>query len=278
MGAADASARPPPSSAVVHALLCQPKQHPLMQVAQFGKDLGLPTVEVQTCGCLGKPSFILLQQTDQPLACGIHAAACGCEVAFQLFSTLLCFYRPFHPTSPNAGGCGTGPNVAVIPLDGTQPLLLRHVGTPQRMAELLREVCSQQVDDTLLKATELRLAGNAAARRGDLQGADELYSRGIELAAPTGRHMLLSNRSGVRLEMGDAASALDDANAAAECCPPEFTTAAIRQVEALLRLAHHRAAMDCLLAAQERHPSWGQSDEYLRCVADVQKAMAGAGR
>jgi tetratricopeptide (TPR) repeat protein len=163
-------------------------------------------------------------------------------------------------------------------LDGTQPLLLRHVGTPQRMAELLREVCSQQVDDTLLKATELRLAGNAAARRGDLQGADELYSRGIELAAPTGRHMLLSNRSGVRLEMGDAAGALDDANAAAECCPPDFTTAAIRQVEALLRLAHHRAAMDCLLAAQERHPSWGQSDEYLRCVADVQKAMAGAGR
>lgn len=35
--------------------------------------------------------------------------------------------------------------MAVIPLDGTQPLLLRHVGTPQRMADLLHDVCQQQV-------------------------------------------------------------------------------------------------------------------------------------
>ncbi|EFN56786.1 hypothetical protein CHLNCDRAFT_59647 [Chlorella variabilis] len=193
------------------------------QIAQFGKDLGLQDVEVQTCGCLS--------------------------------------------------GCGSGPNVAVIPLDGTQPLLLRHVGTPQRMADLLHDVCQQQVDAALLKATELRLAGNAAARGGDLQRAAQLYTRGIELQAPAGRHLLLSNRSGVRLELGDAEGALQDANAAAECAPPDFTTATIRQVEALLRLAHYRAAMECLLAARERHPRFGQTDEYRRCVADVQRAL-----
>ena len=45
---------------------------------------------------------------------------------------------------------------------------------------------------------------------------------------PACRHLLLSNRSGVRLELGDAAGALEDANAAAECAPAGFTTAAIR--------------------------------------------------
>ena len=37
-----------------------------------------------------------------------------------------------------------------------------------------------QVDDRLLRATELRLAGNAAARDGDLQRAAVLYSQGLQ--------------------------------------------------------------------------------------------------
>jgi hypothetical protein len=49
------------------------------------------------------------------------------------------------------------------------------------------------------------------------------------LQACTGRHLLLSNRSGVRLELGDAEGALQDASAAAACAPPDFTTAVIRQ-------------------------------------------------
>lgn len=51
-----------------------------------------------------------------------------------------------------------------------------------------------QVDETLLKATELRLAGNAAARSGDLKRACTLYTVGLELDPPGGRHLLLSNR------------------------------------------------------------------------------------
>ncbi|KAL4444073.1 hypothetical protein ABPG75_011810 [Micractinium tetrahymenae] len=176
------------------------------------------------------------------------------------------------------GECGNGPNVAVIPLDGTRPLVLRHVSTARRMADLLREVCAQEaVDEALLKATELRLAGNAAARDGQLARAAELYTQGLELQPSAGRHLLLSNRSGVRLEMGDAEGALDDANAAAACAPASFTTAAIRQVEALLRLQHYRAAMECLLAACERHPAFAQTDDYRQTVADIQQALAKAG-
>lgn len=49
---------------------------------------------------------------------------------------------------------------------------------------------------------------------------------------PHGRHLLLANRSGARLQLGDTRGALSDADAAAECGPPSFHTAAIRQVSA----------------------------------------------
>lgn len=49
------------------------------------------------------------------------------------------------------------------------------------------------------------------------------------------------------------------------------------QVEALLRLGHHRAAMECLLAARERHPAFAQTDDYRRTVADIQQALEQSG-
>lgn len=58
---------------------------------------------------------------------------------------------------------------------------------------ILRSRCLQ-VDETLLKATELRMAGNAVARSGDLKRACALYTVGLELDPPGGRHLLLSNR------------------------------------------------------------------------------------
>lgn len=100
-------------------------------------------------------------------------------------------YAALHPPSSDTlpalpaihpRACSAGPNVAVIPLDGTCPLVVRHVGTPRRMAELLRDVCAQQeVDEALLQATELRLAGNAAARGGQLARAERLYTQALEL-------------------------------------------------------------------------------------------------
>jgi hypothetical protein len=55
-------------------------------------------------------------------------------------------------------------------------------------------------------------------------------AQGLELEPPSGRHFLLANRAGARLALGDKVAALQDANAAAACGPPSFTTAYIRQV------------------------------------------------
>jgi hypothetical protein len=52
----------------------------------------------------------------------------------------------------------------------------------------------------------------------------------LELDPSLGRHLLLSNRAAVRLVMGEAEGALEDANAAVGCAPPGYTTAYVRQV------------------------------------------------
>lgn len=48
-------------------------------------------------------------------------------------------------------------------------------------------------------------------------------------------------------------------------------------MEALLRLQQYRAAMECLLAARAAHPGFGDTDDYRRCVADVQAVLEQAG-
>ena len=63
------------------------------------------------------------------------------------------------------GKCGNGPNVAVSPPD----VVLNHMATPARLAEAMRAVCDADVSPAVLRSTELRLAGNAQARQGDLQ-------------------------------------------------------------------------------------------------------------
>lgn len=82
----------------------------------------------------------------------------------------------------------------------------------------------------LLQATELRLAGNNAARGGNLEEAARLYTEALEQDPPYGKHMLLSNRSGVLLSLGRAEQAARDADESAAHAPPGFRNALIRQV------------------------------------------------
>lgn len=72
-----------------------------------------------------------------------------------------------------AGLCGSGPSVVLLP-SGQK---LAHVSTPARVAQVLAAFCDLDVDATLLKATELRLAGNVAARAGQLDKAVGLYTQ-----------------------------------------------------------------------------------------------------
>lgn len=80
------------------------------------------------------------------------------------------------------------------------------------------------------QATQLRIAGNLEARSGNLAEAEKLYTEALALHVEGTVHLILANRSGVRLSRGDLTGALADADAAAQVAPPGFTTAYVRQV------------------------------------------------
>ena len=77
---------------------------------------------------------------------------------------------------------------------------------------------------------QLRLQGNAEARGGDLKAAERAYSQGLDLDISRGKHLLHANRSGVRMGLGNAQGALEDAEAAVKLAPASFATALVRQV------------------------------------------------
>ena len=225
-------------------------------LVQLGKDLGLgPQVEVHEGGCLGG-------------ACGVHLSLAVATMAPVMLKVL---HIPMRP-----GSCGNGPNVAVIALDGSPPILLHHVATPAKLAEVLSEVCGAPVNSTLLRATELRLAGNAAARENELEQAITLYTQALDLQPPAGVHLLLSNRSGARLAAGDFQGALQDADAAAAVAPPDFTTAAVRRAEALLALGKPQEAAAGLEAAcAQGQPQFASSDAYRMLMHRAQSLAGG---
>ncbi len=77
--------------------------------------------------------------------------------------------------------CGAWDQPRPLPLsDSLLQCLLPPAPSTSASARLLAPE-PLQVNDALLKATELRLAGNAAAQGGDLGRALKLYTQGLEL-------------------------------------------------------------------------------------------------
>lgn len=218
--------------------------------------------EVRVCTnktCKRQGSTQIAQLAKDLAIPGISATACGC-----------------------LGSCGAGPNIAVIPVAQAgsvdAPMLLHHVSTPAKLAEVLSTVCHAPIDAAVLKATELRLTGNAVAMEGDTAKAIEIYTESLNLRPSHGAYMLHSNLSAARLASGDAAGALRDAEAACATCPPEFTNAAVRRADALFALGRFEEALGALKVGEQRHPAWGRSPEYKQLIAAVSKSLPARSR
>jgi len=74
--------------------------------------------------------------------------------------------------------------------------------------------------------------GNAAAERGRLPEAEALYTQALEVGAPRGSHLVLANRSSMRLQQGNLDGALADALAAQAAGPADWTRGMVREAEA----------------------------------------------
>lgn len=174
------------------------------------------------------------------------------------------------------GSCGAGPNAVLIPLppehpgknddenvrNRRQPLMLHHVATFADVIEILKNVCGSEIDETIVKATELRILGNAAAQNNDLTGAIGLYTKALEINPTHGVHLILSNRSLARLSLGDIEGAIEDARKCCKCCPDSFTTAAVRMADALFAFGAYEEALQALEDGSNRFPEWSKTKEY----------------
>jgi len=140
--------------------------------------------------------------------------------------------------------------------------ILSHVGTVAKMTNVLSTRCNISIDSDLVTATQLRLAGNSAARTGDLSLAEEKYTEALELKADGSLHLLFSNRSGVRLRMGDVRGALSDALVAIQHSPLGYTTGYLRLIDVYYLEKDYRGAADVLDELVERNPEFKTSSDY----------------
>mmetsp|Transcript_7522 Transcript_7522/g.19304 ORF Transcript_7522/g.19304 Transcript_7522/m.19304 type:complete len:255 (+) Transcript_7522:123-887(+) len=154
------------------------------------------------------------------------------------------------------GRCGSGPNLAL------GDIVVSHVSTPAALAKVLSVAGNYVVDDAILKATELRLAGNAAANRGDLDEAITLYDQAIALQPAHGIHLLHSNRSAALQSRGEHGAALQSAIDALEAAPADFVAAHVRKIDALFALERFAEAEAALEDAVAAVPTYTRTPEY----------------
>jgi (2Fe-2S) ferredoxin len=162
------------------------------------------------------------------------------------------------------GRCGSGPNLALNP----SGLLISYCATPAQLANLIERQCLGG-DGTrlILHAFELRLQGNAAAERGKLAQAEALYTQALGVGAPRGDHLLLANRSSVRLQQGNTAGALEDALAAQAGRPADWTRGLVREAEA-------RAAAGDAAGARAALDRASEIDAFILKDPDVAETLA----
>eukprot|EP01062_Namystynia_karyoxenos_P067030 TRINITY_DN60927_c0_g1_i1.p2 TRINITY_DN60927_c0_g1~~TRINITY_DN60927_c0_g1_i1.p2 ORF type:complete len:229 (+),score=87.62 TRINITY_DN60927_c0_g1_i1:85-687(+) len=117
----------------------------------------------------------------------------------------------------------------------------------------------------------LRERGNAAFTSRNFAEANELFSEAI--AQDPKNHLLYSNRSAARLELGDAEGALSDAR---QCCQldAEFAKGWSRQGAALYRLGDFDQATACYRRAMRLNPD---SEPVKAALAMAERAAEGAG-
>ncbi|GMH42381.1 hypothetical protein BSKO_10300 [Bryopsis sp. KO-2023] len=167
------------------------------------------------------------------------------------------------------GQCGNGPNMILLPSE----TFVRHVSTPADMAEVINRECEVVISEDMLRATELRQMGNALARSGDLKGAEAKFTEALGLGVAESYYLLYSNRSGVRLSLGDREGVLDDALLAVKHSPKGFTTAHIRLIDAHYIRKEFRQAQAALEVLIQKNPEFKRTNDYKLIARQLEKDL-----
>lgn len=166
------------------------------------------------------------------------------------------------------GRCGSGPNLVVLPAE----ILVSHCSTASHAAHLLAIQCGASDPENNLTALSLKEQGNNEFESGNLARAEHLFSQAINLNPSGGQHFLYSNRSAVRLAMGDNVSSLADAKEASRITP-NWHVACLRQGDAYFALGEYEAAEHACLSALAIEPSLRRSKSFKVRLQNLQEKL-----
>eukprot|EP00197_Chlamydomonas_leiostraca_P011822 CAMPEP_0202885206 /NCGR_PEP_ID=MMETSP1391-20130828/41545_1 /ASSEMBLY_ACC=CAM_ASM_000867 /TAXON_ID=1034604 /ORGANISM="Chlamydomonas leiostraca, Strain SAG 11-49" /LENGTH=185 /DNA_ID=CAMNT_0049568449 /DNA_START=285 /DNA_END=842 /DNA_ORIENTATION=+ len=168
-----------------------------------------------------------------------------------------------------------------------------HVATPTDACQVLTAFCGIQAPDNIVQATQLRLAGNAAAGEGRFEEAEQAYTSALQLLGePTrpvsststssngaavkvragGAYLVLCNRAAVRLQLKRTHDALEDARAAVEQAPPSFVNGWVRLIDCHYAAGQPAEAAAVLARALTVCPQLKSTPEYRSIVHALKKA------
>lgn len=167
------------------------------------------------------------------------------------------------------GRCGSGPNLVVLPAE----IFVSHCSNASHAAHLLAIQCGASDPENNLTALSLKEQGNKEFESGNLARAEQLFSQAINLNPSGGQHFLYSNRSAVRLAMGDNVSSLEDANEASRISP-NWHVACLRHGDAYFALGEYEAAEDAYLSALAIDPSLRRSKSFNVRLQKLQGELA----
>eukprot|EP00877_Chromochloris_zofingiensis_P001400 jgi/Chrzof1/11260/Cz05g29230.t1 len=154
-----------------------------------------------------------------------------------------------------------------------QELVVRHVSTPSDFAEVIKWQCDIDTSQQLLRATELRLAGNALATDGDLEGAIAKYKEALALNPLQGAHLIHSNLSAAYLQRDCKEAALHHAQQAVSCAPTGFHMAHVRLIDAFYAVGRYAEAAQALDTATSIDPGFKSIPEYKMICRALQDAL-----
>jgi len=113
------------------------------------------------------------------------------------------------------GNCGSGPNVLLEKhKTSSERGIITGLKSPAHVLYVLEKRCNFVPDPRTIEASHLRVQANQAARIGDKSLALDLYDRAVATNPSHGVHLILANRSTLKLLNGDASGAAQDAEKA----------------------------------------------------------------
>lgn len=117
-----------------------------LQILQFFKDLGIEELDVRERPCMGKEPASGIYKQKRAL---VHCCSVAC-----LPLPYMWWAPPCLGPTLCAGNCGYGPNLQIVPQDGSMGERFANVNSPTKAARVLEQYCDLAADPVVVQVCE----------------------------------------------------------------------------------------------------------------------------